>query len=339
MLGVDNSSNMGHPRRYFEHLRPYFVTNRLAQGLPLVPNKFINGVLKGILARAQSMAPSVAICDFAFLANHYHAVIVPQGSPQDVVTFFNFVDGEIAKAVKQLLSIPYNVKLWSQRYHAAGLLDPEAVIKQLVYLWANPVAADFVDRADKWFGVGFFTPTLHNRTIHCKYVPSSLLPALPNTDLTPELIHRLCIDYAKSDGVEHELHITPLAWIEFFNTYCGMKLTPELVTKQLLLALEAAEEKERTRRTFEGKALAARSALEQQNPHKKYIPTKLGRRVFCISTIPELRLEFIKLYQDFCRTCERVWQCWKEGNFQEQYPPGAFTPSRGLFANILPAPL
>ena len=44
---------MGHPRRKFVHNRAYFVTNRLAEGLPLVPAKIINKLLFGLLARAR----------------------------------------------------------------------------------------------------------------------------------------------------------------------------------------------------------------------------------------------------------------------------------------------
>jgi REP element-mobilizing transposase RayT len=329
---------MGNPRRYFEHLRPLFVTNRLAQGLPLVPNDFINRILSGILARAQERTPSIAICDWNFLQNHYHGIIVPRGNPADVASFMNYIDGEIAKAVKALLGIPYNVKVWAQRYHAAILVDPQAVINKLAYIALNPVAAEFVEKAEDWYGVGYFDPSFCDQTHQCKYVPPSKLPVMPNRDLTPELLHRLRADYEQSEGSEHELKITPLAWLEFFDCYCDLQLNADEVKGLILKAVRDTEKEVRARR---GGALPypSKKAVSRQNPHKHYIPQRTGRRVFCICTDPQLRKEFVEIYQHFCRTCERIWKQWTEGNFEEAYPPGAFVPSRGIFANILPAPI
>ena len=59
---------MGHPRRNYTHGRVYLVTNRLAQGLPFVPNKYINALVYGALARAYALNPGVVICAFCFPA-------------------------------------------------------------------------------------------------------------------------------------------------------------------------------------------------------------------------------------------------------------------------------
>lgn len=328
---------MGHPRRRYEHSRTYFVTNRVAQGLPLVPNAFINAILMGILARGQALTPSITICEFLFMANHYHAILVCSGDPNDLAKFMNYVDGEIAKAIKQLLGISYNTKIWAQRYHSAAVLDPEAVMQRLAYIYTNPVSANLVSKAEEWFGVGFFDPSFEEKKIKCKYFPSSLILSVPNKGLSEGYIATRLRDMSDLKVPEHELHIEPLAWMSSFSAFHN--LTKEVVCMRILLLVEEAERREAREREKTGRSLPTKRNLQHQNLHKSYLPKKFGKRVYCISTSIELRQEYIELYKEFCETCKRVWKKWCEGIFDETFPPGAFIPSRGVVANILPAPI
>ena len=89
---------MGHPRRYFENKSVYFLTNRLARGLPLVPCDYINGVITGVMAKASESFPDITICNYLWMRNHYHMLVVTDGNPTDLAGFMNILNGELAKA-------------------------------------------------------------------------------------------------------------------------------------------------------------------------------------------------------------------------------------------------
>jgi hypothetical protein len=62
---------MSNPRRHFEHNCAYFLTNRLARGLPLVSCDYINNILLGGMAKACEDYPNVVISNYLWRTNHY----------------------------------------------------------------------------------------------------------------------------------------------------------------------------------------------------------------------------------------------------------------------------
>ena len=138
---------MGHPRRFFQHKSAYFVTNRLAEGLPFVANAYVEKVLGGVFARARERFPSIGICSLLVLGNHYHGVFVTKGDPADLERFFHYVHAEVAKILVRWLG-KRNVKVWGQRYNAAKILDFKTAVKYMGYLFLNPSAANLVDKIE-----------------------------------------------------------------------------------------------------------------------------------------------------------------------------------------------
>jgi len=199
---------MGHPRRMFVHQGVYFVTNRVAEGLPFVPNEFINLLLWGILARAQEKYPSIVIAAWLFLSNHYHALLTVRGDPAELARFMNYVDGEIAKALCRLLG-KHHCKVWAQRYHAAQLLTPETVLEQLTYLYTNPVVAGLVPSAQEWIGVSTLTPELLPTTTQYKFLPPSSLPRLKNKPFSGADLSRLLLWHEEAEGAQATLRVDP----------------------------------------------------------------------------------------------------------------------------------
>ncbi len=328
---------MGHPRRMFLNNRAYFITNRVAKGLPFVACLYINLLLLGILARAKFLHPSITICAWLFLGSHYHGIIVTNGDADSIRKFMNYLDGELAKSVKRWMGIQYNVKIWAQRYHAALLLTPQDVINELVYIFTNPVAANLVAKAQDWFGFTTFDPAFQNKHFQAKWVRPSKIEALPNKDLSRSLVKSLVRSISELKAHTLTLTVEPLAWMRCFAE--EHHLSKAQVIEELLEGIENAEQKAALLRAQEGQRVASREKIEFQNPHKKFISKNHGIRVFCISRCPKLRQEYIALYKDFCEKCSRVWKRWKEGFLSDSYPPGAFPPPRSLLANILPAPI
>ena len=218
---------MGHPRRYFENNCVYFLTNRLARGLPLVPCEYINKVIYGIMAKASEKYPDITICHYLWMRNHYHLLIVTNGNPAEVAGFMNVLDGEIAKAVVKFLG-DRNVKVWAQRYNCLRFLTPDVVVEKIAYLYLNPVDSNLVDKACRWPGVSSYSIG-QEKVIECEYLKPSKLQRLKNEKITRSMDKELIKQ--SGNGSKHNLVVKPNAWVECFPVdFSTMPLVPwELV--------------------------------------------------------------------------------------------------------------
>jgi hypothetical protein len=309
------------------------VTNRLAEGLPFVPNKFINALLYGALARASALNPRIIICGFTFLQNHYHLIVLIESDEKEMESFLHDLDDELARIVKTLLG-KRNLKVWAQRPHVAVLGDAETVIIQLAYCFLNPIKANFCEKAADWIGVNSFRFLFNQTPENHKWLRTRKLAALPNTAFNRKLTKRLYQRWYNLPGKIYQLNVAPFAWKGRFHEMC--KLSDEEIRSKILDKLADEEIKCRKVRNQLKQEIADPEQLAQQNPHKYYKPKKFGRRVYCICSDPELRKQMIELYQSFCETCAAVWAAWKRGDFTVKYPPGAFIPPRSPLCSAIP---
>ena len=317
---------MAHQRRYFPSGRPYFITNRLAEGLPFVANLYINLMLFGIIVRAWSRHRSaITICAFLFLANHYHMVIVLRGDPNQLKDFMNYVDGEIAKLVVRWLG-KRNCKVWAQPYCAAILLTPESAFKQMVYTFANPIEAHLAATAAAWTGCSSFYSLEDNRTRSYKWVRPSLAPQLPNGRFSKQLLKSLLHEIEIVDSAKYPLEVEPFAWMDCFDD--TRNRNPHEMKGKMLDELANIAKRCCKEREVAKLALADPKLLAEQNPHKIYKPKKYSRRVFCISSDKELRMAFIALYNDLCACAKVTWERTLTTFSELIVPHGMFVPPR-----------
>ena len=317
----------------FAHKTVYFVTNRLAEGLPFVPNTYLNLILFGVLARASQQFPDIRICAWLFLQNHYHAILYALGDPQRIADFMNFVDGEIAKYLCRLLG-KHHCKIWGREYDATPLPSPADVIEKQIYTYANPVVANLVAAASDWFGVSTFSNDLQQFSRDYKYFRPRHLRQLPHHPLTKPLLRSLHANLDRCPARTYTLTVNPLSWLECFRS---PNLTPDQARQRILDGIAAIERAEARERLAKKRSLPARTALQSQNPYKHYVPQSKGRRVICISSDPLLRAEYIALYRSFCAKCKHAWTMWKDGFLDYPFPPDAFVPRRPPSAALLPA--
>lgn len=320
----------------FEHKALYMVTNRLAEGLPLVANEHINTVIYGVLARAQEAFPEIEIDNFQFMGNHYHGFIVTRGDPQDVAKFLNILDGELAKIIQRLLG-RRNTLVWAQRAHVARILDYEAAIKQLVYAYLNPVAANLVDSIDDWRGVTSWGQLFTTAPIHALAVYPRHIRQLPNKPFRSKDARLYTEQLAATKKIRHlQLQLKPFGFKDCFAESC--QLSDEQVRQHIVERVRDGEEQYRQLRIKEKRCVVGAKALAEQNPYMEFKPQKFGRRVICICTDPVLRLQYIEAYKAFCAVCEQAWATMKREASPRDYPPAAFIPARPPRANILPVP-
>jgi hypothetical protein len=323
---------MGHPRRYYKHGDTCLVTNRLAEGLPFVPNIFINCLLYGALARAASLNPGIVICAFGFLQNHYHLIVLIKSDEREMSCFLHDLDDELARIVKKLLG-KSNIKVWAQRAHVAILGDAPAVIEHLGYCFLNPVEANFCNKASDWIGLHSFRSLFSPMVETYKWVRTRKLDRLANKAFTKRDIKRLQGRWGNLPGKKFELRADAFAWKSCFRE--TRELTNEELRDMILARVETGEKQCQKERRQTKQRIADPEQLACQNPYKFYKPKKHGRRVYCICTDSELRKQMIELYKAFCETCAAVWAAWKKGDLSAKFPPGAFIPPRTPLCNAL----
>ena len=315
---------MGNPRRYFENNCVYFLTNRLARGLPFVPCEYINKILLGIMAKSSERYPNIKISHFLWMSNHYHMIIVTKGDPREISGFMNLINGEAAKAVCAFLGIR-NVKIWAQRYNPIRLLTPEDVIEKICYLYLNPVTGDLVDKSSKWPGISSYG-IKKVKKIKCEYIKPSKIQRLPRVMLSKKIVKELIKKNKK--GNEHYLSIDPNAWIDCYED----PDTEESYNSRITNKISLEEKNLELNRKY---PVMGAEKVKTQNAYKYYNPKNNGKRVFCISSCLERRKQFIELYKGFCELCKLAWQKWKDGFFNYRYPPGAFIPPIWPLANTI----
>lgn len=325
---------MSNQNRYFPHGAAIFVGNRLCEGLPFVPNEYINLVLYGILARASELYPRITSCLWLFMCNHYHGIIVCDGDAEDVRRFMNYLDGEVAKAVSKFLGQKHK-KFWQSRYTAAVILDAEKAMEMMVYSLVNPCAAHLVERAQDWPGVSTAKSLFGPEPSSYKCIPPSKIHRLPNKCLSKSLTQSLVKKVKQMTTPYRALTANPFAWKQCFAE--TVKLSDEILKARLLQRVREKEDEFRKERLAKKLSVLGVQAISTQNPHKRYKPTKFERKVFFLSTSLELRLRFLKVYREFKKRCVHAWNNWKLGDYSVKYPPCAFLPTRRPMANVLPA--
>ena len=206
--------------------------------------------------------------------------------------FMHYVDSEIAKIVCKLLG-RWNTKIWAQRYHYAPFQTAESVMEKMKYLFINPVEASLVEK-------------------------------LPNGRFRKKTSKRLAAALQQRNLPQYGLVIEPFAWKQCFRE-TRLSADTSLRTDLLERIAQAEGEIARQRRK-ENRTVCNIDDLMEQNPHKHYIPKKYGRRTACISSCPEMRAEYLRIYKDFCEKCSRAWQRSKENYAEVAFPAGAFIP-------------
>lgn len=318
-------------RRRFVKGEVYFITNRLCEGLPFLPNLLICYLINGIIARAIELYPGVELCAFLFMGNHYHAVVVLNASAEQMAAFFGYIDGEIASLFHRLMGIAHR-KFWTKRYHPEPILNPHAVIEKILYCFLNPVRANLVDRAVHWQGASSLPQFLDNSPRYYRWISSSLVEKLPHGPLSEGFIKKTLAGFEKSKRAPRELRVNPYCWKGCFEQSQGW--SDKQISEKILTGLRVKEEEYRKERLAKGKRVLGVERLCKQSIYQRYMSKEYGRSNLCISDDKEEREEYAKIYKAFCELCREVWEAWKRGDLGRKFPPGAFIPPLFPLASI-----
>ncbi len=294
---------MPNPLKYFEHGSLYFITSRTEEGLPFKEAHLFSDALDAILARALELYP-VDLVAFDLEANHIHILLCAQ-NPEHVPLFVGYVKQELSHMVNKIRGRQKKT-LWCEGYDSPVLLGEEEAMHYITYLYNQNYSSRMM-YCNSW---QMFTSGKHSKVCQRHYRTHS---KDENGTSAPAI-----------------LNISPFAWLAKLSSSSKATIKAEL----LRMIARARELKLSGRASSKQKVPTARPLSEVAKPtDDDYVPTKRGRRLYCICWDQEIRASYLSFIEESIAQCREVLDCWRSGNFTVMWPPGFFPPSAIRRAN------
>ena len=311
---------------------------RAREGLPLVCYEYMKLILGSVLARAQR-DDKLILCHDIWNGSHPHIIAVAKDSDK-FVKFYSEVQKKITDTIKRLLGLDH-LNIWEGEPSVIKISGTAEGIQRIAYLYANPAQDNLVDNIEEFPGYSSYREFLSsedtlNASTKKKY-PWIRLPSikkLKNRVLSRSqdrsLVRRL---KNKNKSTMHTLTREPNAWMGCFGVEADKEV--EAINKKILEHLITLEQIAREERIEEEKPLLGVEELRSQPLMKAHKPKKKTNKIFVYSNCNETRKEEISIFNKFCDRCRECYLQWKQGNFQVEWPPGAFKPPLPPSYNIL----
>lgn len=315
----------------FQSASVYEICFRARRGLPLPARRLIKLVIDSALARTQRDGGKVIICNYVWMANHVHMLVVSQ----DIAELKNFY-GELKKRItdilKRLLGLE-ELYLWENKEaRVIRVLDLDKLKRQLAYYFLNPVRAGLVDSIEHYPGESTWKAfcSVEPRVdaaleSSAPWIRLPSIPALASARPTVGEETRIINEIKSRNKKQHFLKVLPLACFKVFGITDAEDLeTQRSKVIEMVRNEEAALREQRTKKRLS--VLGAVRMLLEPITTEGYKPAKNGRIVYFLSSIKELRIEFYERYQAFCRNCRECYRRACRGDSNVEWPPGAFLP-------------
>jgi len=314
-------------RKYIESGAVYELCFRARTGLPLVSYQFLNFIIQCVLARVQR-DDKVILCHDIWNGSHPHLIVVSKDA-QQLVNFYSEVQKKITDIIKRLLGRDY-LEIWDGDPSVIKLGDLDAAKDRIAYLYANPAQDNLEQTIELFPGASSWQEYLACQSSLedsvSKSYPWIRLPTVPKLSaacmLEKEDLEVVDILLNKNAKL-HSLTRHPNAWMKCF----GVKDSDvNRVNSQIITRLRQKENIAREARIRDGKSVLGAKRLKSQPIMKTHTPRKKERKIFIISTIEEIRNEFIDKMRSFQMICWDCYRRWKNGEFSVKWPPAAFKP-------------
>lgn len=315
-------------RKIFNNNAVHLITSRTEDGLPIVPNDFLNTIIWGILARAKTLY-DIKVCHFVFMANHFHMLVVVN-NPEHVDDFIGYIKCEIAHAINRLLGRRQKT-IWVDGYDSPVLLTSDDIERYIEYIYLNPIKANLVENIKDYPGVSswdMLSSGIHS--IKHKKIKRPQLEVLDSPQVSLNKQKAINNKLLSIDNPEYEFTLEPFACFGDIS-----EKEKESIKRRLISKIEAESKKLIDKRKKEKKRVIGVTALKRQSILEEYQATKYSKRMICISSDKELRIIFIEHFKTLCQKAKEIYQKWKEGDFTERIPAGLLSPLIPTFCSNL----
>ena len=266
----------------------------------------------------------IKICHFLWMANHLHILVVVQDA-QECVHFYGELQKRLTDYVKRLLGLSH-LDLWEGRPMIAPILDPQEVVERIAYYYLNPARANLVESIDDYPGFSsweIFKQRRDSVSIETPIIRCSTIRRLPAHKIVASTDHAMAREYRDRSKETTCLEIEPNAWAACFHL--DEVEIADAAEKVITLVREKQGEFSHSRKQ-ENRRIVGTEPLRSQQIMKPHIPRKRERKIFVLSSIAELRIQFIKALDELCERCSelyarRMFHLWPPGMFRPPAPP------------------
>lgn len=317
---------MPHPRKFFAKDSVYFITSSTLTGLPFIPNLIINTILRGIIARAQSLYGQ-QVCHLVFMANHFHLILLVT-NPEAVSDFIGYIKAKSADAINRLLGRPRQ-PVWCSGFDSPVLLDANAAIDKIVYTYQNPAKARLVNSIDQYPGISSWNAfAKQEKAKFVRWIRPSTVTSLPSTEMThTEQVNYLVSLHSKNKA-HYKLSFNVDSWIPLFPELRDESV--EQINDKIISKIKANEAELGKEKPAMGAAKLQKQTLDQEHTRKKK-----GKRMICLGTHKEKRINFISWFKSVSQRAAEIIYNIIHNNIHEPLPPGFYAPGKILHANFL----
>ncbi|MBN8550885.1 MAG: hypothetical protein J0M12_16340, partial [Deltaproteobacteria bacterium] len=267
----------------------------------------------------------VILCDFIWMGNHAHLLIVAQDAAQ-CRNFYMELQRKITEYVKRSLGLAH-LNLWEGAPMLAEILDLEKAISRVVYFYSNPARAHLVETISDYPGLCSWQLIYVEKSQHSKEVPWIRFPAvriLPSRQLSDRqdcfITKRLC------DGatVKHALTYNFDAWMKCFGICEPQEV--QSVRDRIRSEVLKIETDLKVKRQTERRRVLGALRLKQLPIAQSHTPKKKQRAVFVLSSNAQVRKSYIALVNALCQKCTELYKLARSGVSPLEWPPGMFLP-------------
>ncbi|MEZ4752774.1 MAG: hypothetical protein R3A13_00445 [Bdellovibrionota bacterium] len=315
----------------------YEICFRAREGLPLVCYDFMKLIINSVLARTQR-DNKVILCHDIWNGSHPHLIVVAKDSEQ-FVQFYSEVQKKITDIIKRLLGLDH-LSIWEGYPSVIEIAGVDEAISRIAYLYANPAQDNLEESIEKFPGCSSYREfrKLENKldasiSKKCPWIRLPSVKKLKRTILTKAEDRKLVLRLRNKNRKQHLLVRRPNAWMSAFGISDDTEV--KVNNDKMLELLHHLEREAAKLREFDKKPVMGAKKLQEQSLMKPHKPKKKSVKVFIYCHCNKLRKEAIKAFDDFCDKCRRCYLEWKRGNFNVEWPPGAFKPPLPPNCNVL----
>jgi putative transposase len=283
-----------------------FVSNRCIDELFLLkPCPRVNALILGCLARAVAKY-GIELIGYVFMGNHYHLILrAPHGN---LGAFMRDFQSWLVKKLKKIRK-KISGSVFPQRYKQVDILDDAKAFEKLIYLLANPCAANLVARPGEYPGLSSLPYNLSGGKIVGRWIDEERYNR--NRKRNPNYLEEKAATY-------HEIELTPLPQMAGW--------TQDRRAQTILRALDARCEGLDLERG--AKRVVGVKRLAKLDPYTRPKTPKKSPCSRAVCTDPEK----IALYEEHrARVIESYYKARKKAQDPKrktpvQYPPGTSPP-------------
>ncbi len=294
---------MARPIRMFQVAEISFVTARCLQRLLLLrPSIETNEVLSGVLARAVRLY-GVELFAFHVMSNHMHLIVrAPAGN---LPRFMQYLMTNTSKKVGALVG--WRGAFWERRYSAEPILDGEALVEKLRYVFAHGVKEGLVRRCLQWPGLSSLPLMLDGKSRQVRWFNWT---RRASGNASGETRPRLDVRWEEPE----ELRLASIP---------HPRLQKRGALRRFLRRAVNAIEEEAAKRY---RRVLGRQGVLRQKPRTSPGASDRKKRPLCHTTIPGLLLAFRDKYRGFLEAFRQASVRWRAGDLEARFPEAAIKP-------------